>query len=274
MDPGDPRRRLQVVLPERNDGWGFVRGNGIRHEFQSHAHASLTLGTVVSGRRRIVCRELSWEAGVGEAFCIAPWRPHSCVCDAPAGHDYLVVSVSAGLLAECAPDEDGLSCPRTGPLPDSSALRRLFACADPDSGRGSEFPEVLRDFLEECRRDGRTEAAAGPSPLCDDACRYLLSQLDSSVSLDELAEYVGASPYYFHRLFRAGTGMPPHAWHLQARVREAIDRLVADVPIQKVALDLGFSDQSHFNRVFRKAMGVPPGLLEAPEGLSPDGTPP
>ena len=251
--------RLRVVLPEKNGGWGFVRGHGIRHDFGLHAHASLTLGRILSGRRRIECGGEVWNLGPGDAFAIAPWKPHVCFCDDPEGHDYLVVSVSPQLLGEISGEDGAFVCPRSGPLEEAS-LRRLFESAERRDGE--EFRRELRQFLENCRTEGASSGAGLP-PLCEDACRYLLSLLDENVSLEELSGHAGVSPYYFHRLFRAGTGMPPHAWQLQARVRAALDCLLSEVPIQQVALDLGFSDQSHFNRVFRRAMGVPPGRLEA-----------
>jgi len=95
--------RLKVVLPEKNGGWGFVRGHGIRHDFGLHAHASLTLGRILSGRRSIACGGDAWDLGPDDAFVIAPWKPHACSCDDPEGHDYLVVSVSPQLLGETLP---------------------------------------------------------------------------------------------------------------------------------------------------------------------------
>lgn len=248
-----------MVLPERNGGWGFVRGHGIRHDFGLHAHASLTLGQILSGRRRIECDGDVWDLGPGDTFAIAPWKPHVCSCDDPEGHDYLVVSVSPQLLGELFGEDGIFICPRSGPMKEAS-LRRLFESAERRDH--AAFLRELGQLLEDSRAEGATSSAE-LSPLCEDACRYLLSLLDENVSLEELAAHAGVSPYYFHRLFRAGTGVPPHAWQLQARVRASLDRLLAEVPIQQVALDLGFSDQSHFNRVFRRAMGVPPGRLEA-----------
>lgn len=262
MDPSEASSRLQVVLAAGNDGWGFVRGSGIRHSFGRHAHASLTLGMVLSGHRRILCDEESWEIGPGEAFAIAPWKAHRCICQEPQGHDYLVISVSPELLSELAVGAEALSCPRSGPLPDMPSLRGVFACAAEGTRDSRGFRHALEVFLGRCRRQGLLVDARGLPPLCDDACRYLVSLLDENVSLDELADHVGASPYYFHRLFRAGTGVAPHEWHLQARVRASVDRLLSCVSIQKVALDLGFSDQSHFTRVFHRAMGVSPGRLD------------
>jgi len=53
----------------------------------------------------------------------------------------------------------------------------------------------------------------------------------------------------------------PLKWGIQRyRVVEAAERLVADVSndFARLALDLGYADQAHFIRDFRKLVGCPP----------------
>jgi len=53
-------------------------------------------------------------------------------------------------------------------------------------------------------------------------------------------------------------GLPPHQFQLQARIARSRELMMAGVPIAHVAADLGFSDQSHFTRHFKAALGVTP----------------
>jgi len=80
-----------------------------------------------------------------------------------------------------------------------------------------------------------------------------------TIRLSELASLAGLSESYFSHAFKAATGMPPHRWQLQARVRKA-KRLVerAEAPLSDIASGLGFSDQPHFTRVFRDLAGCTP----------------
>ncbi len=77
-------------------------------------------------------------------------------------------------------------------------------------------------------------------------------------SLTDLAATVGLSPWHFLREFKKYTGLPPHSWLVQVRLHKARQLLKQGYTIAMTAQNCGFSDQSHFNRHFKKAMGVTP----------------
>ncbi|MFW2173716.1 helix-turn-helix domain-containing protein [Acinetobacter guillouiae] len=77
-------------------------------------------------------------------------------------------------------------------------------------------------------------------------------------SLTDLATYVGLSPWHFLREFKKYTGLPPHSWLVQVRLQKARQLLKQGQSIAMTAQNSGFSDQSHFNRHFKKAVGVTP----------------
>lgn len=79
------------------------------------------------------------------------------------------------------------------------------------------------------------------------------------LNLQMLADQVGLSRYHAVRLFSQTVGMPPHAWRVQLRVNRAAAALRRGIPVAQVALDAGFTDQSHFTRHFKRAFGVAPG---------------
>ena len=75
-----------------------------------------------------------------------------------------------------------------------------------------------------------------------------------------LANACGLSSKHFSRAFRQSNGLSPHQWLLQRRVDKA-KRVLRDprVAIADVAIACGFSDQSHFTRVFTRWVGSSPG---------------
>jgi AraC-like DNA-binding protein len=88
---------------------------------------------------------------------------------------------------------------------------------------------------------------------------YLRTYSDQEMNLDELAEVVGLSKYYFLRTFRKTTGITPHQFLIQLRVNQAKKLLLTDQSINQVAQEVGFCDQSHLNRHFKRYVQVTPG---------------
>jgi AraC family transcriptional regulator len=88
---------------------------------------------------------------------------------------------------------------------------------------------------------------------------FMLDNIGQPVRLAELASLVGLSASQFGRAFKVSTGTTPHKWHLNARISHAKRLLLDDRRnIVAIALDAGFSEQSHFTRAFRAATGASP----------------
>jgi len=79
------------------------------------------------------------------------------------------------------------------------------------------------------------------------------------VTLGDLAQECSLSRYQLLRAFSRAYGLPPHAWRLQRRLALARRMLRAGLPIADVAVDSGFSDQSHLSRCFLRQFGLTPG---------------
>ncbi len=90
---------------------------------------------------------------------------------------------------------------------------------------------------------------------------WLESRLENPPTLDELAAFCDLSPWQVLRRFRNHCGLPPHQWLTQLRLERALPRVLAGQPLSEVALNLGFYDQAHFSRLFRRTYGLPPARL-------------
>jgi AraC family transcriptional regulator len=88
---------------------------------------------------------------------------------------------------------------------------------------------------------------------------YIDANLESNLSLAELAHTVDCSPRHFLRLFRQTFGTTPHRYVADLRVERAKLLLAAgQVPLAELALSLGYPSQSHFTHAFHKATGITP----------------
>ena len=91
------------------------------------------------------------------------------------------------------------------------------------------------------------------------AIDYVQAHLDRDLSLAEIAAAISISPTYFSRLFKRATGSSPHQYVIQQRVERAKVLLkTTDLAIANVALQVGFSSQSHLTQHFKRLTGVTP----------------
>jgi len=91
------------------------------------------------------------------------------------------------------------------------------------------------------------------------AIDFIHANLSWNVTLEELALETSLSPGYLVTAFKQATGRPPHRYLLEQRVERA-KVLLADPNqiITQIALDVGFSSQSHLTSVFRRLTGLTP----------------
>ena len=91
----------------------------------------------------------------------------------------------------------------------------------------------------------------------DVALRLLLN--DSRHSLKQIAAHCGLSRSYFEKAFKVSLGTPPHRWLVQQRIQRAGEKLEhTNDSVSSIAVNCGFTDQSHLTRVFGAIVGSSP----------------
>jgi AraC family transcriptional regulator len=94
------------------------------------------------------------------------------------------------------------------------------------------------------------------------AVEYIQDQLDTDLTVSGIAQAVGISPDHFTRLFKESTGQSPYRYVVEARVRKAKELLTTGkFTISEAAYHVGFVDQSHLTRHFKRIFGLPPKRL-------------
>jgi AraC family transcriptional regulator len=89
---------------------------------------------------------------------------------------------------------------------------------------------------------------------------YIEDTLGQPIKLRELAALAGISARHFERAFRQSTGTSPHAYVMDRRLHRARGLLInhLDLPIEQIAIRVGFSSSSHFSSAFRRQTGLTP----------------
>lgn len=92
-----------------------------------------------------------------------------------------------------------------------------------------------------------------------EAVRNLLeTRFTDSHSLSSLAGSIGISPFHFARVFRELTGKPPHGYLIEVRLTHALQLLRRGTSVTEACFAAGFSNLSHFIRLFRRRFGISP----------------
>ncbi|WP_433614759.1 AraC family ligand binding domain-containing protein [Dactylosporangium sp. CA-139114] len=237
-----------------------------RHQFARHSHATYAIGVVTRGEEQFHYRGELLRAGVGSLAILEPDEPHDGMAAHPQGWAYRVLYPSEALLFDGRPERAGfrepiVTDPRSVHLV-RAAHEELTAGRDPLAAHSRlvwAFEAVIQRHgaLREARGGIRASDAAAARKVAEIRDR-LLADLRCAPSLRELAEGVALSPYHMLRLFRDATGFPPHAWLVLERVCHARHLLAAGRPPADVAEAVGFADQAHLTRWFKRVTGVTP----------------
>jgi AraC family transcriptional regulator of adaptative response/methylated-DNA-[protein]-cysteine methyltransferase len=143
------------------------------------------------------------------------------------------------------------SCPSRAANPRNVALHDSLQAA-----RATGFRACKR-----CKPDGPTPQATN-ALLVEKACR-IIEQRETPPPLGELADAVGLSPGYFHRQFKASTGLTPKAYaaaHRSGRVRAELSR---GQPVTEAFYDAGFNSSGRFYATSTAMLGMTPSRYRA-----------
>jgi AraC-like DNA-binding protein len=87
---------------------------------------------------------------------------------------------------------------------------------------------------------------------------FLRGQFAGNISLEDLAGMVRLNKFHPLQVFKRAVGISPHVYQTSLRINQAKQLLARGHSISQVAYDMGFVDQSHLNRQFRKYVLVTP----------------
>lgn len=236
-----------------------------RHVYAPHAHEEFTIGVCVGGSELIDYRGGRIRATPGSIVVLAPGEMHTGGPGSTTdGYAYRALYADPALLTDGIL---GAALPHfREPLLDDAelavALRvahtQLSACPDPLEAE-SRLPWLLtalaRRHSTACPAPDEIPGAAWVAHAVRDR---LADELLTPPSLSSLAADFDLSRYQLLRAFRTTMGIPPYAWLAQYRVTRARGLLEAGGRPAEVAAQVGFADQAHLTRWFRRVLGVTP----------------
>jgi AraC-like DNA-binding protein len=242
--------------------------------FAPHIHDELVIAVTEGGAGRCISRGVA-EIGTARSIMVFnPGEPHSGGVVGAKAWRYRGLYLNdriLQLLRVASDHHPGATPYFRSMVVEDPALAALLVAAhetieqhEARLARESLFLAALVKLIE---RHGAREAT--PPPLGHErgpvqrALGLMRANFADDLSLDDLAACAALSPFHFVRSFRRATGLPPHAYLTQLRLDRARALLVEGRSATDVALAVGFYDQSHLTKHFKRAYGITPGQYAA-----------
>jgi AraC-like DNA-binding protein len=240
------------------------------HAYPRHTHDAWTLFIVDDGRIRY---DLERRAGGAEPSMVSILPPHVVHDGRTADSSgftkrvlYLETATVGEDLIGPAVDSPVIRAPRLRSR--VSAIHDVLACADDALEAETRLAFVTERIRSEL---GNVEADVPDRP-ADELAERLRAYLDERsferTTIAEAAAAIHASPTQLARSFSMTFGIAPHAYVLGRRLEAARARILDGEPLADVAAHVGFYDQAHLARHFRRFVATSPGRFAAGAGAS------
>jgi AraC-like DNA-binding protein len=255
------------------EGVDLLRARYVTHRYGRHSHETYTFGLIEAGVEEFEYGSTLQRAGPGAVALLDPDVVHTGHAATAWGWAYRVLYPQVSVVTEVAAELGWRA--GTPRFPQTVLYDPATATLLRSAHRAAEWGDQLASStLLTTALAGLLSAhaaagpASGPSPVpkAPDAVGMvrdmLAERLADPPSLAELAALTGLSQFALLRAFRAATGLPPHAYLNQLRVRHARRLLDNGLPAAEVAARTGFADQAHLTRHFKRVVGVPPAAYQ------------
>ena len=235
--------------------------------YHAHSHDEFSFGVIDAGvanyhilkhRNRII---------LGDTVTINPGDIHSC--NPLAGEwSYRMLFIDTGWVGQL--QEEIFSGKNIDFLPfESRYLRDIDTYNDFDPLYASMLEDknplvaesLLIKYLSHRFRHDQAEKSDDSS--IAQVKQMISDQLHINHSLTDLAQECGISRYHLIRSFKRAYGLAPHAYQLDERIKGARTMLKAGHSLTDTAQHLGFADQSHLHRNFKKRLAITPKQYQA-----------
>ncbi|MCP4688199.1 MAG: AraC family transcriptional regulator, partial [Desulfobacterales bacterium] len=249
----------------------LMRARYVSQVFSRHFHEGFAVGVIESGALGFNYMGENLVAPPGAINLAVPGEAHTGHAMDESGWLYRMFYFDVDLLqkvaSEMADRPEGIPFFTSGVIHDDAlarCVRRLHVSLENNAVSGMETEtrilEVLGGLLLRHAADPPAVRAvgneAGPVKRAID---YINDNYSRTISLDELSGVAHLSPFHLIRVFANETGLTPHAYVTQIRIHRAMSRLAGSHSLSRIALETGFSDQSHLTRRFKRIVGVTPG---------------
>ncbi len=240
---------------------------GIMQKFPNHFHEYYVIGFIEKGQRFLSCKNKEYTIKPGDLLLFNPRDNHTCEQIDGKTLDYRCINIQPEIMTKLVFEITGKEyLPYFTPqvifhselVPLLRELHQMIMQKEKDFRKEETFFFLLEQLIEEYTEQGVPTEKVDQSTQLMAICDFLEMHYMESITLDDLCVLTGLSKYYLLRSFTKQKGISPYSYLETIRINKAKKMLEqGELPID-VALQTGFTDQSHFSNFFKRFIGLTP----------------
>lgn len=240
---------------------------GVMQKFPNHFHEYYVIGFIERGCRYLTCKNKEYTIEPGDLLLFNPQDSHTCQQLDGKTLDYRCINVPPEIMKKAVMEITGTEYLPYFILPVIfhselvSLLRdlHLMMMQEEKSFRKEEiFLFLLEQLIEEYAEQEMPVPKSEQNTQLKAVCEFLEQNYMTNIRLEDLCNVTGLSKYYLLRSFTKEIGISPYGYLETIRIEKAKKLLAQGVLPIEVAMQTGFTDQSHFSNFFKKFIGLTP----------------
>ncbi len=240
---------------------------GIMQKFPNHFHEYYVIGFIENGQRYLSCKNKEYIIQSGDLLLFNPCDNHACEQVDGKTLDYRCINIHSEYMSKAVFEITGREY-----LPNFtsqvifhselvSLLRELHLMImqeEKDFRKEENFFFLLEQLIGEYAEQEMSSPQSEQSSETKSICEFLEQNYMKNISLDDLSNLTGLNKFYLLRSFTKQKGISPYSYLETIRISKGKRLLEQGISPIDVALQTGFTGQSHFSNFFKKFIGLTP----------------
>lgn len=265
------RKEIRTICYDQQLKIEAYKFEGIAQPFPNHFHDYYVIGFVEEGSRILSCCNKKYTIKKGSILIFNPGDNHSCHQINSKTFNYSGFNIEKQIMLDIVEEITGkreLPYFAENVIYDNDLKDCLQQLHKLIMNEFKEFSKeeylymmmtiLLQKYMPDCDKN-IPECRAEIKIACD----YMQLHFHERMSLKQICDVTLLSKSTLIRAFTMSKGVTPYQYLESLRMNEAKKLLEEDISLSQIALQTGFSDQSHFTKFFSQYIGLTPGVYRS-----------
>ena len=240
--------------------------SGINQKFPNHFHDYYVIGAITKGQSIFYSKNYSKDLHKNDLLLLNPQDNHACEPCPDKLFEYYGLNVPQETMQALNKELTGKDTFPVFKKPVEqniflvNLLKQIYTMIKKNT-TAFKKQENFYFFMDQLLSEYTTAQPIQKEELRKElaiVCQHMESNYAQNITLAELATISGLSKYHLLRSFVREKGISPYRYLETIRINKAKELLQKQIPVHQVAIDTGFSDQSHFSNFFKEFIGLTP----------------